>query len=137
MKRFAIAALLSLLSACGGGGDGGHGGAAANPALTFSPALVSATFRAGQSVSLDVTAEVNRPSDFDGAGAVYAFIRDTTGVIKAETVITQLTARSYNAQLTTNPNEVPAIWCLSSIAITLIALSPAFRRKFAMPTVAT
>ena len=33
-------------------------------------------------------------------------------------------------QLTTNPNEVPAIWCLSAIAIALIAMLPAFRRPF-------
>jgi len=32
-------------------------------------------------------------------------------------------------QLTGNPNEVPAIWCLFSIGIILIALSPAIRRK--------
>lgn len=33
-------------------------------------------------------------------------------------------------QLTGNPNEVPAIWCLFSIGIVLIALSPAIRRRF-------
>lgn len=32
--------------------------------------------------------------------------------------------------LTSNPNEVPAIWCLSSIAITLVVLLPWFRRPF-------
>jgi hypothetical protein len=32
--------------------------------------------------------------------------------------------------LTDNPNEVPAIWCLFSIGIVLIALSPAVRRRF-------
>ncbi len=32
--------------------------------------------------------------------------------------------------LTSNPNEVPAIWCLFSIGIVLIALSPAIRRRF-------
>lgn len=31
--------------------------------------------------------------------------------------------------LTGNPNEVPAIWCLFSIAIILVALSPAIRRS--------
>lgn len=31
--------------------------------------------------------------------------------------------------LTSNPNEVPAIWCLFSLAIILIALSPMIRRK--------
>lgn len=35
--------------------------------------------------------------------------------------------------LTSNPNEVPAIWCLFSIAIVLIALSPAIRRRFTAP----
>lgn len=35
--------------------------------------------------------------------------------------------------LTGNPNEVPAIWCLFSIAIVLIALSPAIRRRFEGP----
>lgn len=36
-------------------------------------------------------------------------------------------------QLTGNPNEVPAIWCLFAIGITLIALSPAIRRRMAVP----
>lgn len=33
------------------------------------------------------------------------------------------------AALTTNPNEMPAIWCLFSITILLIGLSPAIRRR--------
>ena len=33
-------------------------------------------------------------------------------------------------QLTSTPNEVPAVWCLFSIGIILIALSPAVRRSF-------
>ena len=32
--------------------------------------------------------------------------------------------------LTTNPNEVPAVWCLFSIGILLIGLSPLIRRRF-------
>ncbi|MCC5987422.1 MAG: hypothetical protein JJT95_07055 [Pararhodobacter sp.] len=35
--------------------------------------------------------------------------------------------------LTSNPNEVPAIWCLFSIGIILIALSPWIRRRFEGP----
>lgn len=35
--------------------------------------------------------------------------------------------------LTTNPNEIPAIWCLFSIAIVLIGLSPFIRRQFTAP----
>ena len=32
--------------------------------------------------------------------------------------------------LTTNPNETPAVWCLFSIGIVLIGLSPLIRQKF-------
>lgn len=32
-------------------------------------------------------------------------------------------------QLSSSPNEIPAIWCLSSIGILLIVLSPPFRRR--------
>ena len=39
------------------------------------------------------------------------------------------------AALTTNPNEMPAIWCLFSIAILLIALSPAVRRQVSRPNI--
>lgn len=35
--------------------------------------------------------------------------------------------------MTTNPNEMPAIWCLFSIAILLIALSPLVRRQVTRP----
>lgn len=34
--------------------------------------------------------------------------------------------------LTRNPNEVPAIWCLFSIAIILVALSPMVRRRMGL-----
>jgi hypothetical protein len=36
---------------------------------------------------------------------------------------------AYN--LTNNPNEYPAIWCLFSIGIVLVALSPMVRRQVA------
>jgi hypothetical protein len=36
--------------------------------------------------------------------------------------------------LTTNPNEIPAIWCLFSIGIVLIGLSPLIRQKFETTT---
>jgi hypothetical protein len=38
-------------------------------------------------------------------------------------------------QLTSNPNEVPAIWCLSAIAITAAAFWPPLRRLIAPPPV--
>lgn len=39
----------------------------------------------------------------------------------------------FASVLTGNPNEMPAVWCLFSIGIILIALSPPFRRRFAGP----
>lgn len=38
------------------------------------------------------------------------------------------------AALTTNPNEMPAIWCLFSIAILLISLSPQVRHHMTTPS---
>jgi hypothetical protein len=36
------------------------------------------------------------------------------------------------ARLTGNVNEVPAVWCLFSLGLVLIALSPVFRQNFEM-----
>ena len=36
-------------------------------------------------------------------------------------------------QLTDNANEIPAIWCLFSIGIILIGLSPWLRARFSVP----
>ena len=36
--------------------------------------------------------------------------------------------------LTANPNEAPAVWCLFSIGILLIGLSPMIRRRFEIDT---
>lgn len=36
--------------------------------------------------------------------------------------------------LTTNPNEAPAVWCLFSIGILLMALSPTIRKRFETTT---
>lgn len=44
-------------------------------------------------------------------------------------VVHAVTGPLLSAYLTTNPNEMPAIWCLLSIAILLISLSPAVRRS--------
>lgn len=35
-----------------------------------------------------------------------------------------------SSMLTSNPNEMPAIWCLFSIAIVILSLSPAIRGRF-------
>jgi len=99
-----------LLSACGGGGGGGSaaaGAAPAGPAVTFTPAKVSASFPTGTAASLTATATINRPSDFDGASAVYATIVDDTGVILPAAQITQTGSTQYSARLTTVSNLTP------------------------------
>jgi hypothetical protein len=42
-----------------------------------------------------------------------------------------------SGQLTKNPNEAPAIWCLFSIGIVLISLSPVIRQRFQSEVVST
>jgi hypothetical protein len=116
MFRYLPAALLVfLLSACGGGGGGGGGGGvslpgtsagaapATDPALFFTPATVSASWVAGDSRSVMVSASVKRPSDFDG-GTVYAYVVDTTGVILPKVGISALNALTYTVILQTSPN---------------------------------
>ena len=38
------------------------------------------------------------------------------------------------SRLTDNPNEMPAVWCLFSIAIVLISISPVVRRSVSAKT---
>jgi hypothetical protein len=38
------------------------------------------------------------------------------------------------ARLTDNVNEVPAVWCLFSLGLVLMALNPAFRQPFERPS---
>jgi hypothetical protein len=112
MLRFrpALAPVLltaALLSACGGGGGGGSAGTtqppASGPAMTFSPAKVTASIAAGTSSPLTVSASINRPSDFDGATAVFAFIVDDKGVILPTAKVVQDSTLQYHAELQSAP----------------------------------
>lgn len=107
MQRFAYAAILAaLLSACGGGGGGAETTAPApvsTAAVSFSPAKVSASFQAGTSTSLTVAASINKPSDFAGASAVYAYVVDEAGVILPDAKIVKVSDLQYNAVLQTAP----------------------------------
>jgi hypothetical protein len=94
------ATLASLLSACGGGGS--TQAEPVKPTLTFAPANVYAGFVSGTSTYVPVTATVNKPSDFNGVGAVYVFVEDTTGVILPE-VDYSLNGSSMSAVLRTSP----------------------------------
>jgi hypothetical protein len=99
----------ALLTACGGGGGGGSSGGgdtgtpAASPALTFSPATVTASIGAGTSQTLNVVATVVRPADFANAGTVFATLTDTTGVIQASAQVIRDSDTQYHAVLQTAP----------------------------------
>jgi hypothetical protein len=112
--------LALLLTACGGGGGGTSGtpttpgapGAPVTPpvtppasgaALRFTPPTVSASWEAGTSAAVSVTADVNRPSDFDGAN-VYAYVIDQTGVILPTVRVTSNSALQYTVVLQTSPS---------------------------------
>ncbi len=58
---------------------------------------------AGTSKQLTVTATILRPSDFDGATIVYAYIIDGAGVIQPNANISQTSATQFSATLFTAP----------------------------------
>lgn len=98
-----------LLTACGGGGGGGgdnnNGGGVtpAGPALTFTPATVSATLLAGVSSNVSVNASVNRPADFSNASTVFALITDSSGVLLPSAQLIRDSDTQYHASLQTAP----------------------------------
>jgi hypothetical protein len=100
--------IAALLGACGGGGGGSSGAPgtpppASGPALAFSPAKVTASVAAGTSGNLNVSASVNRPSDFDGASSVFALVVDDKGVLLPTSKVVQDSAVLYHAVLQTAP----------------------------------
>lgn len=119
MLKTCSAALLALtLTACGGGG--GSPGATTftvngkagdpnvtaltqhAPALTFSPAKVSASFFVNAPTTVSLTATVTTPDDFNGASAVYAFLIDGAGVLDGNPQIYPISDFQYRINLTTN-----------------------------------
>ena len=119
---FALPILVaSLLTACGGGGGGGNNGTGGNngggnngggsgpstpvatPALTFTPATVTAAVSAGTSQTLSVVASVARPADFANAGSVFAFITDSTGAILPTAQLIRDSDTQYHAVLQSAP----------------------------------
>jgi len=113
--RYLITMLLALsLTACGGGGGGGSSSPgtstgtsppvtpAGDAALRFTPATVTASWETGTSATVNVTADVNRPSDFDGN--VYALVVDKTGVILPQVGITANSQVQYTVVLQTSPS---------------------------------
>jgi len=97
--------LAAALVACGGGGGGSGGGGATppvGPALSFTPATVSASYAAGTSQTLNVIAAVARPTDFSGA-AVFPVIVDSAGVLVPNMQLVRDSDSQYHAALQTSP----------------------------------
>ena len=61
--------------------------------------MLIASMKTGTSKQLTVTATILRPSDFDGASFVYAYIIDDVGVIMPNAQIAQSSATQYTATL--------------------------------------
>jgi hypothetical protein len=78
-------------------------------ALQFSSKTIDATWEAGTSASLPVTAEVVRPGDFNG-DKVYAYLVDTTGVILPTVQIQQTSSLQYAFVLQTPPGLAPGTY---------------------------
>ena len=99
--------IAALLSACGGGGGGAADSSSppppAGPAMTFTPAQLSATAAAGTSATLSVSASINRPADFSGAASVFALIVDDQGVLLPSPKLVQDSSVLYHADLQTVP----------------------------------
>jgi hypothetical protein len=100
--RYAAATLLCLsLAACsGGGGGGGGGGAPSGPSVSISPASLSATFTAGQSVPITVTATTSSVVN----QTVFVTIIDSVGVLTPNVTISANSATSYAVTLFTSPS---------------------------------
>ena len=71
--------------------------------LTFSAPAASATVEAGRSASISADAVVTTPADFATAGAVYAYIVDTDGVILPQVQLTQTGTYAWRAVMQTVP----------------------------------
>lgn len=122
-KRVLFVLLAAALTACGGGGGGGDspggnlpgsvispGTPAANPAATFSPGKVAASFEAGTSKAITVQARILRPQDFYNAGNVYAYVIDTTGVIEAKVQFLAMSETVYSLTLYTTPSLASGVY---------------------------
>lgn len=101
----------AALTACGGGGNdsnsNGNGSTTspvspASAALTFNPAVATATLEAGKSSTITVGASVNRPGDF--TGNVFAMVVDSTGVLLPNARISSQSPTQYSAVLQTSPS---------------------------------
>jgi hypothetical protein len=104
-----ILLMVALVTAsCGGGGGGSYSGSSSTPVapsnygMTFSPATISLSAKAGGSMPFMVTATPSNPSEFSGASTIYVFIVDNDGVINPNVMINSATPNAVSVTLSTS-----------------------------------
>jgi hypothetical protein len=101
MRSTVVALLCLALAACGGGGGGGGGdNTPATVSVSISPASLNASFTAGQSVPVSVTATTSGAVN----QTVFVTIVDTAGVVAPGVTIVPNSNTSYAVTLSTSPN---------------------------------
>jgi hypothetical protein len=96
MKRsWGLLSLLLALAACGGGGS-----SSPPPLLSFAPGVLTASFFAGDSVPLELTATPSAAA----SGTVYVEVVDSVGVIVPTVAMSANPNGSYSVTLMTSPN---------------------------------
>jgi hypothetical protein len=103
----AIALALSL-TACGGGSDAPpeipQAPVPTAIALKFYPAVVSTSFEAGTSSTINVTASAIASADFSGAPDVYGQLLDDSGVILPTAKVIPSSSLQYSLIMQTSPS---------------------------------
>lgn len=94
MKLIYLLTFTLLISACGGGDS------SPPPALTFTPAKIEATLGEGESLQVEVVANLNT----NLSGAVYVFISDPIGVITTDFTFVDNGNNTYTATIQISPS---------------------------------
>ncbi|MDP5008974.1 MAG: BACON domain-containing protein, partial [Glaciimonas sp.] len=111
MQKLLSALFITLcLSACGGGGGSSDSPSIpdagitppSSPALTFNPSTIAQTLKEGESETINLTATVNHPSDFNGASIVYTYFIDDKGVLLPNAQFIRNSATNYSIILSTS-----------------------------------
>lgn len=96
--------VIALLTSACGGSDSTPSPTSPPVALLFNPAIVAASFEAGTSTTINVTAATIAPADFSGAPAVYGQLLDDSGVILPTARVIPGAAMQYNLVMQTSPS---------------------------------
>lgn len=100
----AIVLALSLTACGGGSGEISPAPVSTAIALKFYPAMVSTSFEAGTSATINVTASAIAPADFSGAPDVYGQLLDDSGVILPTAKVIPTSSLQYSLIMQTSPS---------------------------------